>query len=273
MVRPTLKLSRVELYEKVWTIPMRTLAKQFGISDVGLAKLCRRNAIPLPGRGYWARIQHGQQPAKDSLPEVADTALGAITINPSEPRHRGPLDPADFEKPPTIQVGVDGPPAHPVAARIERSISKKSTDDRGLLLTLQGRVVPVKVCAETFHRTVRLLDALFTALEESQCALEWPKPYDKPLTIIFEKEKIRLMITETVKRTDHKPTQEELLRQKKETWWRPTQWDYKATGELKISIESIEFPFIQRSWSDGKRRRLEQCLGEVFGRANSLRRR
>ena len=264
MVRPTHELSRVELHEKVWTIPMRTLAKQFGISDVGLAKLCRRHAIPLPGRGYWARIQHGQQPAKNSLPEVADTRLDAITICPSEPRHRGPLDPAGFEKPPTIQVGIDGPIAHPVAARIERSISKKSVDDRGLLLTLQGRIVPVKVCAETLNRAVRLLDALFTALEESQCVLEWPKPYDKPLTIICEKEKIRLVITETVKRTDHKPTQEEILRQKKEIWWRPTQWDYKSSGELKISVESIEFPFIRRSWSDGKRRRLEQYVGEVF---------
>ena len=264
MVRPTHELSRVELYERVWTIPMRTLAKQFGISDVGLAKLCRRHAIPLPGRGYWARIQHGQQPAKDSLPEVADTRLDAITISPSEPRHRGPVDPADFEKPPTIQVGVDGPPTHPVAARIERSISKKSTDDRGLLLTLQGRIVPVKVCADTLPRTVRPLDALFTALEESHCVLEWSKPYDKPLTIIVEQEKTRLMITETVKRSDHKPTQEEVLRRKSEIWWQPTQWDYKATGELKISVESSEFPFIQRSWSDGKRRRLEQCLGEVF---------
>jgi len=55
-------LSREDLYELVWSKPMRDLAKDFGISDVGLAKRCRRLGIPVPGRGYWARIDAGQQP-------------------------------------------------------------------------------------------------------------------------------------------------------------------------------------------------------------------
>jgi len=257
------ELNRVELYEKVWSIPMRKLAKEFGISDVGLAKLCRRHAIPLPGLGYWARIQHGQKPAKDSLPTLADTNLDAIMIYPSEPRRRGYLDPADGEEPPIIQVGVDRPVTHPVVARIERSISRKSTDERGFLLTLQGRVVPLKVCAEALSRALRMLEALFTGLEDSHFAFEWSKPYDKPLTIVGEQENINVMITEAIKRSDHKPTQEEVLRQKREIYWRPRQWDYAATGELRITIESCEFSFIQRNWTDGKRRKLEQLLGEV----------
>ena len=48
MIRAKYELSRTELYEKVWSIPMQKLAKQYGISDVGLTKLCRRHAIPLP---------------------------------------------------------------------------------------------------------------------------------------------------------------------------------------------------------------------------------
>lgn len=48
-------LSREDLYELVWSKPMRELAKDFGISDVTLAKHCRSLAIPIPGRGYWAR--------------------------------------------------------------------------------------------------------------------------------------------------------------------------------------------------------------------------
>ena len=45
------RLTREELYDKVWTEPVRTVARQFGISDVGLAKDCKRLKIPLPGRG------------------------------------------------------------------------------------------------------------------------------------------------------------------------------------------------------------------------------
>ena len=34
--------NRNELYQEVWSTPMWTLAKKYGISDVGLAKVCRK---------------------------------------------------------------------------------------------------------------------------------------------------------------------------------------------------------------------------------------
>jgi len=37
---------REALYELVWTAPVLEVAKRLGVSDVGLAKLCRRAAIP-----------------------------------------------------------------------------------------------------------------------------------------------------------------------------------------------------------------------------------
>lgn len=39
--------SRVELYELVWAKPMTHLAKQLGLSDVGLRKICVKFGIPL----------------------------------------------------------------------------------------------------------------------------------------------------------------------------------------------------------------------------------
>lgn len=47
----SLTLSREDLYELVWSKPMADLAKDFGISDVALAKRCRRLGVPVPGRG------------------------------------------------------------------------------------------------------------------------------------------------------------------------------------------------------------------------------
>ncbi len=44
--------TRQELYDLVWSQPMRTLASQFGVSDVALAKTCRNHDIPIPPRGY-----------------------------------------------------------------------------------------------------------------------------------------------------------------------------------------------------------------------------
>ena len=41
----SLKISREDLYELVWSKPIVELAKDLGLSDVGLAKRCR-NALP-----------------------------------------------------------------------------------------------------------------------------------------------------------------------------------------------------------------------------------
>jgi hypothetical protein len=40
--------------------PMQKLAKEYGISDVGLAKVCKKLYVPLPGRGYWAKKAAGK---------------------------------------------------------------------------------------------------------------------------------------------------------------------------------------------------------------------
>jgi hypothetical protein len=40
MTQHPTKLTRRELYEKVWSQPIRTLDKEYGISDVGLKKTC-----------------------------------------------------------------------------------------------------------------------------------------------------------------------------------------------------------------------------------------
>ena len=60
--------TREELYELVWSAPVTKVAKDLGISGVALAKRCRRASIPVPPRGYWARVAAGQQIARPPLP-------------------------------------------------------------------------------------------------------------------------------------------------------------------------------------------------------------
>ena len=62
------KITRKYLYERVWTEPMTRLANAYGMSDVGLAKLCTRFEIPRPPRGYWAKKEFGKEPPKRPLP-------------------------------------------------------------------------------------------------------------------------------------------------------------------------------------------------------------
>ena len=48
-------ITREDLYEAVWSQSVLTLAKGMGISDVGLAKICKALNVPRPPRGYWAK--------------------------------------------------------------------------------------------------------------------------------------------------------------------------------------------------------------------------
>ena len=64
----TVVVERRKLYEQVWTLPGSQLSALYGISDVGLAKVCRRYNIPRPPRGYWVRLAAGKHVHKPKLP-------------------------------------------------------------------------------------------------------------------------------------------------------------------------------------------------------------
>lgn len=42
--------------EMIWKIPATALAKELGVSDSGLCKICRRHKIAKPPVGYWPRV-------------------------------------------------------------------------------------------------------------------------------------------------------------------------------------------------------------------------
>jgi hypothetical protein len=76
-------MKRSELYEKVWQMPMTRLAKELGVSDVGLAKACRRNAIPTPPRGYWAKLEAGKAVDKPALPRPeSNSEVDLVGVDP-----------------------------------------------------------------------------------------------------------------------------------------------------------------------------------------------
>lgn len=76
-------LTREHLYDEVWSEPMATVAGKYGLSDVGLAKICRRLDVPVPWRGYWRKKEVGQKvkrPALPKLPVSAPPAVREVTL-------------------------------------------------------------------------------------------------------------------------------------------------------------------------------------------------
>lgn len=61
-------LTREQLYDLIWKDPTRTVARSLGLSDVGLAKICRKLHIPRPWREYWREKETGRRPREPKLP-------------------------------------------------------------------------------------------------------------------------------------------------------------------------------------------------------------
>lgn len=75
-----LRLDRATLFERVWSKPISQLAEEWGLSGPGLAKACRRLQIPVPPRGYWAKVHAGQRPRRARLPKLPAGQADEIVI-------------------------------------------------------------------------------------------------------------------------------------------------------------------------------------------------
>lgn len=88
-----IEISRLDLYKEVWETPRTKLCQKYGISDVALGKLCRKNNIPMPYVGYWERKKVGKYVRKPDLPnhnyaafqfiEIKNTAFKLYHISPA----------------------------------------------------------------------------------------------------------------------------------------------------------------------------------------------
>jgi len=114
--------TRRQLYELIWSVPIVTLAKTLRISDVGLAKACRQSSVPLPPRGYWAKVRAGKASEKPPLPLRAPGAYDRIEIGlgryPHYHRDPGP-EATTAPEPPVYEETEEQ-----VAARLQKMVPK-----------------------------------------------------------------------------------------------------------------------------------------------------
>lgn len=65
-----MSFERKTLFDEVWGTPLTKLAKVYGLSDVGLRKICVALDAPLPPRGYWVKLAAGKTIPKPALHET-----------------------------------------------------------------------------------------------------------------------------------------------------------------------------------------------------------
>ena len=76
------KISREELYQRIWSTPFVRLAKELGYSYTELVAICAQLNLPRPAGDYWYRLAHGGASEREPLPAPAPGAPAEIPLGP-----------------------------------------------------------------------------------------------------------------------------------------------------------------------------------------------
>ena len=270
----TIFLKREALYKMVWTEPVSKLAREYGLSDRGLGKICKRLEIPVPGRGYWQMKKKGLKiPVPPLRPTKKSFATGAYIHRKSKPRTDGEQDheTCDLitaEKLPENKITV--PPlldsSHSLIAMTQRSLVGAKADDRGVKQPRARGCLDVHVGPNSIDRAMLIMDTLVKALETRGFDIFVAKepPFSTSVSVLDEI--IPFALNEDLNRTEKKLTAAQMKEKEKHPWMYSRQeYDYSPNGELSLRIKNDSSLNIRKKWSDGRRQRLEDCLNSFVG--------
>jgi hypothetical protein len=166
---------------------MRKLAAEFGLSDVGLAKICRKNGIPHPGIGYWRLVETGHAPKRTPLLEIHPEEREEIAITAREPKPFEPPKKADLGSVAKIEVRNNREITHPLAVRTKRVFEPTSKADSGAMVPKVVKAPHVRASAPALPRILRILDLLFCAVEQQGYLVVWEPSADAKLKILIRR--------------------------------------------------------------------------------------
>lgn len=259
-------LTRLELYERVWSSPMTKLAAEFGISDVGLIKICKRLDVSRPPQGHWAKKAAGKKVSQIPLPEPKDGTPTSATISPTPPPEPAPAlskeAAARIESVREEVAKVSVPdrllrPHAVVAGWIaKRADQRREARERRRSL---GHAYDPGDFTEIEKREHRIYDALFKALERNG-----GKVLDGQVrgeVVEMGKEKIEFSIRQKQKQIRRPPTIEE----KKLSWNRDKELIYQTvtTDMLILEIRTCLPGRLRSKWLETPEKPLEDMLPDI----------
>jgi hypothetical protein len=259
-------LRRSELHDRVWKQPVRAVAAEIGISDVAVAKACRKNGIPLPGRGYWRRKACGYNTPPVPLPKLMTGGDPWITFtviprqmapaaNPEKEEEKGQDD--------AILVPTDLGRRHGVVRATLAALRRQRRSPRPLLMTRYENRFAASVSVQSLDRVERILQALVTAFVARGFEIR-PGELGRPLAVVVNADPIELVISERTKRVVHVLTEKEEVRQELNPGWQPPLYDVIPTGSLAIRVMNHPGPSQAATVRDRTSAPLESRLGTVL---------
>lgn len=234
---------RALLLEQVWTDPMTAVALHYGVSDVGLKKLCARLQIPTPMRGYWAKFKAGKRvPSKPKLKDYTGHPSG-LWHSSAPPREPKPtviesVDPRleailRYEKQPGHAIRVAERLTHPhrYVVQTREALLRPVVDQRGMPSPRRiEQALNIKVSAALQCRALRIADALIKACETRGYAVVVGERTQVEILGIS----ISLRFFESTKRSEPGSTPRALVKAERHNGSSMSTPQYQPTGLLQV---------------------------------------
>lgn len=267
MASDKIKLTREELYRRVWETPATKLAKELGISDIAIGKICKKLDIPKPTPGYWQRLEFRHKVERTPLPQAGIGMPDEVWIDPHErPALVNPLPPEvrvriEAEALPDNRIRVADTLYHPHnLIRQTRQVIEKATPDLYGMVRHRYSGLDIRVSKTTAHRALRIMDALLKALEARGHSVEFAKDGSGSTQVIVGKQKVRIRLSEKVNRTTREMTKEE----KKNPPYFSELWVYTPSGKLTFELDEYTSEMGQKKWADKESSPLEEQLNDIM---------
>ena len=259
MYRRSSPWNRQELYEKVWQFPLRKLAAEYGISDVGLAKVCRKLEIPLPGLGHWTKIACGHTIPRPPLPEIENLPVVIRQIREAKVSVL-PEDSSELERIERIAAGTTptltkAMLAHPLIEKTKLAFNAGGTTTRGTLwASREVECLDVRVTKACLTRALGILTTLIHMLTLEGFKVVAEKKTSESTSAVVYGEKIRFGVIERHQQVKPVPKASSSSAYP----YNPVQLE--PTGILSIEIWNYYSGGPQKVWRDRASAKLEEQL-------------
>ena len=278
--------TREQFYELVWSKPLTHLAKEFGLSDVALHKICRKHDVPHPPLGWWAKKAAGKPITRTPLPRAKAGVSDKITIAAGE-RPEPELIATARENARLLASSIESGAILPANSIVERTIAQlrraKPSSINGLVAVEGLNVIKASVAPASIDRLELALNRIAAAAEALAIKL---LRGEKNASFECNGETITFSISEGVRREKHVPTEKELAEQEAarkrrarrwnspNSWddddfnWsslRGPEWDYHPTGQLAFELEQSYLlgGSPRRTFKDAKIQRIENMASDI----------
>lgn len=251
-------IKREELYDKIWTKPMVEIAKEYDVSDKAIAKICDKLNIPVPGVGYWQKLEAGEKLERKKLPDIPPRHPTEHIIRKKEPGYEFEISDEvklliENEKDPANKILVPEKKGstHILIRRTEQSMKKSYRYSNMLCSEIENDILKISVGPNEKGRAFRILHTLINELEKRGYLVYINKSL---LCVRIFGVDLSLSLNEKMKQ----------VRVKTESPY-DRQYDNIPSGILVLSIEHFycDYPLI-RNFLDIKSAKLENRLNEFI---------